>query len=85
MNMVIIMAKRKKSKESNSPGMSVELTGLILALIGVIGFGFGYIGTIIKEFAMFLLGSWWIVNYLVHSLNHFFCHLYSFSWFIHAI
>ncbi len=61
MNMVIIMAKRKKSKESNTPGMSVELTGLILALIGVIGFGFGYIGTIIKEFAMFLLGSWWIV------------------------
>ena len=61
MNMVIIMAKRKKSKESNSPGMSVELTGLILALIGVIGFGFGYIGTIIKEFAMFLLGSWWMV------------------------
>ena len=61
MNMVIIMAKRKKSKESNTPGMSVELTGLILALIGVIGFGFGYIGTIIKEFAMYLLGSWWIV------------------------
>jgi len=61
MIMVIIMAKRKKSKESNNPGMSVELTGLILALIGIIGFGFGYIGTIIKEFAMFLLGSWWIV------------------------
>jgi len=61
MIMVIIMAKRKKSKESNNPGMSVELTGLILVLIGIIGFGFGYIGTIIKEFAMFLLGSWWIV------------------------
>lgn len=55
------MAKRKKSKEANNPGMSVELTGLILVLIGIIGFGFGYIGTIIKEFAMFLLGSWWIV------------------------
>lgn len=55
------MAKRKKSKETNNPGMSVELTGLILVLIGIIGFGFGYIGTIIKEFAMFLLGSWWIV------------------------
>jgi len=61
MIMVIIMAKRKKSKESNKEGMSVELTGLILVLIGIIGFGFGYIGTIIKEFAMFLLGSWWIV------------------------
>ena len=55
------MAKRKKSKDSNSVGMSVELTGLILVLIGIIGFGFGYVGTIIKEFAMFLLGSWWIV------------------------
>ncbi len=55
------MAKRKKSKETSTPKMSVELTGLILVLIGIIGFGFGYIGTLIKEFAMFLLGSWWIV------------------------
>ncbi len=55
------MAKRKKSKDSESKGMSVELTGLILAIIGIIGFGFGYIGTLIKEFGMFLLGSWWIV------------------------
>ena len=61
MIMVIIMAKRKKSKETSTPKMSVELTGLILVLIGIIGFGFGYIGTLIKEFAMFLLGSWWIV------------------------
>ena len=55
------MAKRKKSKSASAPGMSVELTGLILVLIGIIGFGFGYIGTLIKEFAMFLMGSWWIV------------------------
>lgn len=55
------MAKKKKSKESNNQGMSVELTGLLLILIGIIGFGFGYVGMIIKEFAMFLLGSWWIV------------------------
>ena len=55
------MAKRKKSKETNKPGMSIELTGLILAIIGIIGFGFGYVGTLIKEFGMFLLGSWWIV------------------------
>ncbi len=55
------MAKRKKSKEKSSKKMSVELTGVILILIGVIGFGFGYIGTLIKEFAMFLLGTWWIV------------------------
>ena len=55
------MAKRKKSKETSKLGMSIELTGLILVLIGMIGFGFGYIGTLIKEFAMFLLGSWWLV------------------------
>ena len=55
------MAKRKKSKETSSPGMSIELTGLILAIVGIIGFGFGYVGTLIKEFGMFLLGSWWIV------------------------
>ena len=55
------MAKRKKSKEATKEGMSVELTGLLLVLIGIIGFGFGYVGMIIKEFAMFLLGSWWIV------------------------
>ncbi len=55
------MAKRKKSKDSGKQGISVELTGLILILIGIIGFGFGKVGLLIKEFAMFLLGSWWIV------------------------
>ena len=55
------MAKRKKSKETTDKVMSVELTGLILVLIGIIGLGFGNIGTLIKEFAMFLLGSWWLV------------------------
>ncbi len=59
--MVIRVAKRKKSKEANKEGMSIELTGLLLVLIGIIGFGFGYVGTIIKEFAMFLMGSWWII------------------------
>ncbi len=55
------MAKRKKSKEENSNKFeySVELTGLILILIGLIGFGFGPVGAILKEFAMFLLGEWW--------------------------
>src|SRR5574344_1079630 len=56
------MAKRKKSKESKkSFGYSVELTGLILILIGIIGFGFGYIGMMIKKFAMFLAGTWCVV------------------------
>lgn len=55
------MAKKKKSKEEsgNNFQYSVELTGLILILIGLIGFGFGPVGAIIKEFAMFLLGEWW--------------------------
>ncbi len=61
MIMVIVMAKRKKSKETSNIGMSTELTGLFLAIIGIIGFGFGHVGTIIKEFAMFLFGSWWLI------------------------
>ena len=56
------MAKKKKTKNSETEkvGFSVELTGLILILI-VIGFGFGPVGSIIKKFAMFLVGGWaWI-------------------------
>lgn len=55
------MAKKKKTKDAGSEKFtySVELTGLILILIGLIGFGFGPVGTLIKKFAMFLLGEWW--------------------------
>ena len=60
--MVKRMAKRKKSKESkSSPTYSVELTGLILILIGIIGMGFGIIGNFIKQFMMFLVGEFWFV------------------------
>ena len=56
------MAKKKKSKDSNnSIGYSVELVGLILILIGIIGFGFGFVGSLIKKFAMFLAGTWWMI------------------------
>ena len=57
------MAKRKKSKSDNQGSFqySVELTGLLLILIGVIGFGFGIVGSFIKKFAMFLVGEWWPV------------------------
>ena len=56
------MAKKKKSKEScATSSYSVELIGLILILIGIIGFGFGFVGMLLKKFAMFLAGSWWIV------------------------
>ena len=57
------MAKKKKKKkdETEKVGFSVELTGLILILIGIIGFGFGPVGSVIKKFAMFLVGGWaWI-------------------------
>ncbi len=55
------MAKKKKSssESSKSPGYSVELVGLVLILIGLIGFGFGPVGSLLKKFAMFLLGEWW--------------------------
>ncbi len=57
------MAKKKKSSSSEKESFlySVELTGLILILIGLIGFGFGPVGSFIKKFAMFLVGGWaWI-------------------------
>mgnify|MGYP004662839391 FL=1 len=57
------MAKKKKttSENKNNNGYSVELTGLILILVGLIGFGFGPVGALLKKFAMFLLGEWWPV------------------------
>ncbi|MBE6140203.1 MAG: DNA translocase FtsK [Firmicutes bacterium] len=58
----ISMAKKKKSKDSEKkPAFSVEITGIILILIGIIGFGFGPIGSILKKFAMFLAGTWWFI------------------------
>jgi len=54
------MAKKKKSNENKkNNGFSVELTGLILILVGLIGFGFGPVGALLKKFAMFLMGEWW--------------------------
>lgn len=63
----IVMAKKKKSSEesSNKFEYSVELTGLILILIGLIGFGFGPVGVILKQFAMFLLGELWYLALLL--------------------
>ena len=60
--MVKDMAKKKKSKDAKeSFTYSVELTGLLLILIGLIGFGFGPVGSLIKKFAMFLTGNWWMI------------------------
>lgn len=57
------MAKRKQKKTSESKSLkhSAELTGLILILIGIIGFGFGPVGTLLKKFCMFLTGEWYFL------------------------
>ena len=55
------MAKKKRKKDSGKSSISVDLTGCILILIGIIGVGFGPVGAIIKKFAMFLAGDWWIL------------------------
>ena len=55
------MAKRKKSKTSASTKnkVSIEFIGLILILIGIIGIGvFGPVGSLIKHFAIFLVGTY---------------------------
>lgn len=55
------MAKKKKSKNSTSSKnkISIEFVGLILILIGVIGIGvFGPVGNLIKQFAIFLVGTY---------------------------
>ena len=53
------MQRGKKQAQKESFNYSVELIGLLLILIGIIGFGFGPIGEMIKQFAMFIVGEWW--------------------------
>ena len=61
------MAKRKKRKENKQPkGYQIELNGIILLLIAVIGFGnaymnMGIVGKFISSFAAFLVGTWYNV------------------------
>ena len=52
--------KRRKKETTSNFKYSVELTGLILILIGIIGFGFGPVGSLIKKFSIFLVGTWWM-------------------------
>ena len=61
--MVSSMAKRKKksSRKSSSADMKIILLGLLLLLVGVLGFGFGVFGSLIKKGAMFVFGEWWIL------------------------
>ncbi len=58
----LIMAKKKKRKETKKPdtGYKIGLLGLLLILAGIIGFGsFGIVGTSINHFAIFLMGNWY--------------------------
>ena len=55
------MAKKKRSKSESVSNnkYSFELIGLLLIVIGILGFGFGIVGSFIKKFALFLVGEWW--------------------------
>ena len=57
------MARRKKSSTTlKSLKPSVQVTGIILILIGVIGFGvFGPVGRYIKSFGVFLFGNYFVI------------------------
>ena len=61
--MVNDMARKKKEQqapeEEKTFDFSAELIGLLLILVGIIGFGFGIVGRKLKEFSMFLVGEWW--------------------------
>ena len=57
------MAKKKVSNEVKTEFPYVkELEGLGLILIGILGIGrFGPIGRIIRSFAVFLFGTWYLL------------------------
>ena len=56
------MAKKKTSKTSRKKvSYKVELWGVFFILVGILGFGeFGPVGTLIKGFAIFLMGTWYV-------------------------
>ncbi len=52
--------RRKSSKRKTSSNQfSNEIAGLILILLGILGFGFGTVGSYIKIFALYLVGELW--------------------------
>ena len=59
------MARRRRRKSSSilkSLKPSVQVTGIILILIGIIGFGvFGPVGRYIKTFGVFLFGNYYVL------------------------
>lgn len=58
------MAKKKKRKEEKKQGsdMQIVLVGLLLVLLAIIGFGgYGIVGRMIKDFSIFLCGTWYAI------------------------
>lgn len=59
---MVIMAKKKKRKikSPSKTGFKIELKGLLLILIAILGFGrLGIVGKMIGNFSGFLVGSWY--------------------------
>ena len=62
------MAKKKVSKNSKKKeaNASTQLWGVILILISIMGFGvFGIVGSLIKGFSIFLMGTWYIITLIL--------------------
>ena len=58
------MAKKKKQSTESKKGFrySKEIQGLILILFSIVGLGdFGIVGGLVKKFAIFLFGTWYIL------------------------
>ena len=66
------MAKKKKRKETKKEksGYQVELFGLLLVLIAIIGFipNTGIVGNFISSFAIFLVGTWYNIILICLSI-----------------
>ena len=59
-------SKKSKTNNTGKKKFSAELTGLILILISIIGIGvFGPVGNLIKQFAIFLVGTYCDILILV--------------------
>ena len=69
------MAKKKKTSKKQDKKeftYSAELIGILLIVIGILGFGFGPVGIILKKFAMFLVGEfWWSILLLLFFMGSF--------------
>lgn len=65
------MAKRKKAKEETVSRFSSQVTGLIILVLGIIGFGgfgFGIAGELMRKITIFLAGEGWLVLIILSCL-----------------